>query len=78
MGQPQVARPMPTPEHVAGFEPVELIPLDQAVLCEICHVINRGKNHHCLSCGAFHLAGVLGREENSISAIRPSPAEAEL
>ena len=65
----------------AGFEPVELIPLDQAVLCENCQVISRAKNDHCLSCGShsiLHLANVLGREQDSISSIKPSPAEAEL
>jgi hypothetical protein len=67
--------------RVAGFDPVELIPLDQAVLCENCRVISRGKNHLCLSCGSpsiLHLANVLGREQDSISTIKPSPAEAEL
>lgn len=67
--------------QVDGFEPVELIPLDQAVLCENCQVISRAKNDHCLSCGShsiLHLANVLGREEKFISNIKPSPAEAEL
>jgi len=67
--------------QTAGFEPVELIPLDQAVLCENCQVISRAKNDHCLSCGShsiLHLANVLGREDKFTSNIKPSPAEAEL
>lgn len=67
--------------QVAGFKPVELIPLDQAVLCENCQVISRDKNDHCLSCGShsiLHLANVLGRKERFTSNIKPSPAEAEL
>jgi len=67
--------------QAAGFEPVELVPLDQAVLCENCHVIRRGKNHHCLSCGSpsiLYLENVLGREQDFMSTLKPSLAEAEL
>ena len=48
-----------------NFEPVELIPLDHAVLCEDCQMISQARNDHCLSCGShsiLSLASVLGSQ----------------
>lgn len=34
------------------FTPVEIIPIDQAVLCADCNAITRATNGHCLACGS--------------------------
>jgi hypothetical protein len=59
------------------FEPVELIPLDHAVLCEDCQLISRARNDHCLSCGShsiLSLANVLGSQSTHSVQYRPSPS----
>ena len=60
-----------------SFEPVELIPLDHAVLCEDCQMISRGRNDHCLSCGShsiLSLASVLGRQPATSLQQKPIPS----
>ncbi len=62
------------------FEPVELIPLDHAVLCEDCQMISRARNDHCLSCGShaiLRLVNVLGSQSTTGFQHKPSPTEAE-
>lgn len=58
-----------------SFEPVELIPLDHAVLCEDCQMISRGRNDHCLSCGShsiLSLASVLGSQSTTSLQHKPT------
>jgi len=38
--------------RIEGWKPVEIIPIDQAVLCADCDAITRAKNDHCLACGS--------------------------
>ncbi len=50
------------------FDPVELIPLGHAVLCEDCQMISRARNDHCLSCGShsiLSLVNVLGSQSTT-------------
>jgi hypothetical protein len=50
------------------FDPVELIPLGHAVLCEDCQMISRARNDHCLSCGShsiLSLVTVLGSQSTA-------------
>jgi len=59
------------------FEPVELIPLDHAVLCEDCQLISRARNDHCLSCGShsiLSLANVLGSQSTTSLQHKPTPS----
>ena len=59
------------------FEPVELIPLDHAVLCEDCQMISRARNDHCLSCGShsiLSLASVLGSQSTTSLQHKPTPS----
>ncbi len=64
-----------------NFEPVELIPLDHAVLCEDCQMISWARNNHCLSCGShsiLSLASVLGSQPTTSLQHKPtSSAEPE-
>jgi|GEM_PF-2603807 len=58
-----------------AFEPVELIPLNQAVLCEDCQMISQARNDHCLSCGSHSiltLASVLGSQTTTSLQHEPS------
>src|ERR1051326_7063591 len=51
-----------------NFEPVELIPLDHAVLCEDCQMISWARNSRCFSCGGHsipNLASVLGSQSTT-------------
>lgn len=53
---------MATPMHQS---PVEVIPLEVAVLCVDCEMVTQSKQGHCLHCGSFsllNLAGILNRE----------------
>ena len=59
------------------FEPVELIPLDHAVLCGDCQMISRARNDHCLSCGShsiLSLASVLGSPATTSLQHKPTPS----
>lgn len=61
-------------------EPVDLIPLDHAVLCEDCQMISRARNDHCLSCGShsiLSLVNILGSQSNTSLQHQPSLSEAE-
>jgi hypothetical protein len=45
--------------------PVNLIPLQNAVLCANCDVITESRNGHCVACGSpslMSLSRVLGRQ----------------
>lgn len=47
------------------FDPVESIPLAEAVLCANCNCITRAKNGHCLVCqsrSVVNLATILDRK----------------
>lgn len=60
-----------------NFEPVELIPLDHAVLCEDCQMISSGRNSHCLSCGSHSilgLASILGSQSTTSLQHKPTPS----
>ena len=60
------------------FRAVELIPLNEALLCVNCQVISRSKND-CVCCGSqslLHLANVLERSNDSISSTMPTQSEA--
>ena len=60
-----------------NFEPVELIPLDHAVLCEDSRMISRARNDHGLSCGShsiLSLASVLGSQSTTSLQHKPTPS----
>ena len=60
-----------------NFEPVELIPLGHAVLCEDCQMISQARNSHCLSCGShsiLSLAIVLGSQPATSLRQKPTPS----
>jgi hypothetical protein len=59
-----------------AYEPVELIPLDYAVLCEDCQMISQARNDHCLSCGShsiLSLTSVLGSRSTTRLQHEPTP-----
>jgi hypothetical protein len=47
------------------WQPVDAIPLSEAVLCANCDCVTRAKNAHCLICGShsvLNLASLLDRQ----------------
>jgi hypothetical protein len=65
-------------DPASTFTPVEIIPLDRAVLCANCNCITASTNGHCVACGSRESLLNLARLLDNVQpgSIEPQVADA--